>query len=57
MIAREVFERHADCNIPSAQGLGALGELPKGLTWEGYCRARPGVSVMEYLMLTGVQSI
>jgi len=57
VIAREVFERHADCNIPSAQGLGALGELPKGLTWEGFCRARPGASIMEYLMLTGALSI
>jgi hypothetical protein len=30
------------CNIPSAQGLGAVDELLKGVTWEVFCRAHSG---------------
>ena len=57
MVAREVFGKQAlICNITGVQGLGSV-DLPRGLTWEGFCRARPGASVMEYLMLTGAHSI
>ena len=45
------------CNIPGAQGLGAVDELPKRVTWVVFCRAHSGASVMEYLMWSGAQSI
>ena len=44
------------CNVPGAQGLEAV-ELPKGVSWEVFCWAHPGASVMEYLMWSGVRSI
>ena len=44
-------------NIAGAQGLGAVDELPKDVTWEVLCRAHPGASVMEYLMWSGARSI